>query len=138
MAPYLVWIIVAMALLGAEMMLGTIYLLAFVAGAAAACTVSFMTESFATQLSVAAVVSIAGVILALIFRRKLRKNLTPNQECDNLDEGKTVSVTKVEADGTARVNYRGAQWTATAHEGILEIGQYHILKVDGTRLILTK
>ncbi len=138
MAPYLVWIIVAMALLGAEMMLGTIYLLAFVAGAAAACTISFVTDSLANQLTVAAIVSIAGVILALVFRRRLRKNLTPNQECDNLDEGKTVSVTKVEADGTARVNYRGAQWTAVAGEGILETGQYHIQKVDGTRLILTK
>lgn len=138
METYLVWMILALVLLGVEMMIGSIYLLALVAGCAAACTFAFVDISFTTQCTIAAVVAVLGVIAAYVFRRKIRKNLTPNQDCDNLDKGQLISVEKIDKDGGATVNYRGAQWKAYAKEGTLETGLYHIEKIEGTRLILIK
>ncbi|WP_281072028.1 NfeD family protein [Succinivibrio dextrinosolvens] len=138
MENYLIWLILGLVLLGVEMMIGSIYLLALVGGCAIACVFAFMGTSFTTQCIVAAIVAIAGVIAAFVFRRNIRKKLTPNQDCDNLDKGQIINVEKIDSDGGATVNYRGAQWKAYASEGPLETGIYHIEKVDGTRLILTK
>lgn len=138
MENYLIWLILGLVLLGVEMMIGSIYLLALVAGCAVACIFAFMGTSFTAQCIVAAIVAIAGVIAAFVFRRNIRKKLTPNQDCDNLDKGQIINVEKIDSDGGATVNYRGAQWKAYAAEGSLETGIYHIDKVDGTRLILTK
>jgi membrane protein implicated in regulation of membrane protease activity len=138
MDNYLIWLILGLVLLGVEMMIGSIYLLALVAGCAIACIFAFMSTTFTVQCIVAAVVAIAGVIAAFVFRRNIRKKLTPNQDCDNLDKGQIITVEKIDSDGGATVSYRGAQWKAYAREGTLEAGLYHIEKVDGTRLILIK
>lgn len=137
MSDYLIWLIVALVILGCEMMLGTIYLLAFSAGALSACVCALVGLSLTTQFTVAAAVIVLGVIAALYFRRNIRK-LSPNTQCDNLDKGQTVSVATVNADGSAKVNYRGATWTAYALEGELQKGVYKIDRVEGTRLILKK
>ncbi len=138
MDNYLIWLILGLVLLGVEMMIGSIYLLALVAGCAIACIFAFMGTSFTAQCIIAAAVAIAGVIAAFVFRRNIRKKLTPNQDCDNLDKGQIITVEKIDSDGGATVSYRGAQWKAYAKEGNLEAGLYHIDKVDGTRLILIK
>lgn len=138
MENYLVWLILALVLLGMEMMIGSIYLLALVAGCAIACIFAFIGTSFTVQCFIAAVVAIAGVITAFIFRRNIRKKLTPNQECDNLDKGQIITVEKIDSDGGATVSYRGSKWKAYLKEGHLEKGIYHIEKVEGTRLILIK
>lgn len=137
MSDYLIWLIVALVILGSEMMLGTIYLLAFSAGALAACVCALFGLTLTAQFTVAALVIVLGVIIALYFRRNIRK-LTPNTQCDNLDKGQIVSVTKVNEDGSAKVNYRGTSWTAYADNGSLECGVYKIERVEGTRLILKK
>ena len=49
-----------------------------------------------------------------------------------------LGVTKVNEDGSAKVNYRGTSWTAYADNGSLECGVYKIERVEGTRLILKK
>ena len=138
MDNYLIWLILGLVLLGVEMMIGSIYLLALVAGCAIACIFAFMGTTFTAQCIIAAVVAIAGVIAAFIFRRNIRKKLTPNQDCDNLDKGQIITVEKIDSDGGATVSYRGSLWKAFAKEGKLEAGIYHIEKVDGTRLILIK
>ena len=138
MDNYLIWLILGLVLLGVEMMIGSIYLLALVAGCAIACIFAFMGTTFTVQCIVAAVVAIAGVIAAFVFRRNIRKKLTPNQDCDNLDKGQIITVEKIDSDGGATVSYRGSLWKAFAKEGKLEAGIYHIEKVDGTRLILIK
>ena len=138
MDNYLIWLILGLVLLGVEMMIGSIYLLALVAGCAIACIFAFMGTTFTAQCIIAAVVAIAGVIAAFIFRRNIRKKLTPKQDCDNLDKGQIITVEKIDSDGGATVSYRGSLWKAFAKEGKLEAGIYHIEKVDGTRLILIK
>ena len=49
MSDYLIWLIVALVILGCEMMLGTIYLLAFSAGALAACISALFGLSLRSQ-----------------------------------------------------------------------------------------
>lgn len=137
MSDYLIWLIVALVILGCEMMLGTIYLLAFSAGALAACISALFGLSLTSQFSIAAIVVVLGVVIALYFRKNLRK-LTPNTQCDNLDKGQIVNVTSVNEDGSAKVNYRGTTWTAYADNGSLECGVYKIDRVEGTRLIIKK
>ena len=97
MDNYLIWLILGLVLLGVEMMIGSIYLLALVAGCAIACIFAFMGTTFTAQCIIAAVVAIAGVIAAFIFRRNIRKKLTPNQDCDNLDKGQIIRF--IEFDG---------------------------------------
>ena len=80
---------------------------------------------------------IVGVIIAYTYRRKIRK-LSPNTDCNDLDKGQRVVVEDVLTDGSAKVNYRGALWTAYLNEGNLTKGTYFVEKVEGTRLILTK
>ena len=93
--------------------------------------------SLTSQFTIAAIVIVLGVVIALYFRRNLRK-LTPNTQCDNLDKGQIVNVSSVNDDGSAKVNYRGTSWTAYADNGSLECGVYKIDRVEGTRLILKK
>lgn len=138
MSVYLIWLILALVLLGAEMMLGTIYLLAFVLGAFASCVIAILDFSVTTQCTVGSFVIIVGVITAFLFRRNIRNKLTQNKECDDLDKGKFVFVDNIEKDGSAKVNYRGTTWTAYAQDGTLEKGQYKIQRIEGTRLILFK
>lgn len=49
-----------------------------------------------------------------------------------------VHVDTVLADGSAKVKYRGALWTAYLPNGVLSEGNYHISKVVGSRLELKK
>ena len=56
MSDYLIWLIVALVILGCEMMLGTIYLLAFSAGALAACISALFGLSLTSQFTIAAIV----------------------------------------------------------------------------------
>lgn len=135
MPDYLIWLIACIGILGIEMLLSTFYLLAFSAGALAASICSLTGLSLTGQITVAAVVIIAGVMIAYYFRKKLKK-LTPNNSADNLDENQVVTVTEVNNDGSAKVTYRGTIWTAFANAGVLNHGTYKIDRVEGTRLIL--
>ena len=137
MDAYLIWLILALVLLGAEMMLSTIYLLACTSGWVASCITAVLGGNFTSQCYILAIVTIVGVIIAYTYRRKIRK-LSPNTDCNDLDKGQRVVVEDVLTDGSAKVNYRGALWTAYLNEGNLTKGTYFVEKVEGTRLILTK
>ena len=53
------------------------------------------------------------------------------------DAGHIVTVTKVSADGTAEVMYRGASWRAKTADGSpLTAGSARIVRVDGAALVV--
>lgn len=134
-----IWLISALVILGAEMLLGTIYLLALSAGAFCAAICALLHTGLSVQFSVCAAVTIAGIILAFIFRRRIRTlNSSRGDEASNPDRGRTVEVAAVARDGSAKVSYRGAVWTAVAREGSLSAGLWLIDRVDGPRLILDR
>lgn len=134
MSATILWLIGAFAVLGAEMLIGTIYLLAVSAALFAAALFSYLDYSLTVQCSVAAVVTCIGAIGTYFLRTK-RKSAA---EDVRLDEGNKVIVNKVNIDGSAYVNYRGAKWLARAKEGQLDNGIYIIAEIDGNELVLTK
>lgn len=108
MATYWVWWALAAVLVGAELLTGTFYLLAvglaFGLGGAAA----LLGASLPLQLLVGGLVAVAGTIVA--HRWRLRHAEPAPQP--GLDVGQAVEVVTWQANGTARVNYRGTQWNA--------------------------
>ena len=134
MSTTILWLIGAFAVLGAEMLIGTIYLLTVSAALFAAALFSYLNFSLTVQCSVAAIVTCLGAI-GTFFLRCRKKSAV---EEVRLDEGNKVIVNKVNVDGSAYVNYRGAKWLARAETGQLQSGVYIIAKVDGNELVLTK
>lgn len=137
MDGYLIWLVISCLLLGIEMIIGSIYLLALFAGTLVACIFSLLGFSATTQFIVASIVIFTGVIIAIHSKKRLKK-LTKETDCNNLDQGQRVNVTSVSDDGTAKVNYRGTVWTAYSESGPLCEGTYKVVKIESTRLLLTK
>lgn len=129
-----IWFCAALLLLGAEMLLGTLYLLALALGALGAALTSFLGAGLALQCLVAALLTLTGAVLAHVYRsRRGADHLAVNA----LDAGHTVTVKTVRDDGTASVSYRGAMWAAKALDGhSLTPGIYTISRIDGSTLLL--
>ncbi|MFN0163449.1 MAG: NfeD family protein [Burkholderiales bacterium] len=115
MQPTVLWFIAAFALVAAELLSGTFYLLVIGAGAAAGGLAAWAGTSFAVQLTVAAVVSVIGIaVIKAMGLTRSRKGETGNLA---FDAGQTVEVAEVRPDGSFRVQYRGAQWDAELEGG---------------------
>ena len=123
-----IWLTAAAVALGAELMLGTVYLLALAAGFACAAPVS----AFAGPLWQWASVGVVTAAGALLVRRLRRED---KGAADEPDAGRIVLVESVDADGCATVRYRGARWRARAARPLTP-GRWTIERVDGTELVL--
>lgn len=130
------WFIAALVVLGAELMLGTVYLLAAVLGLAAGGVASWAGLDFTVQCLAVGLVTIAGCFVARTMRKKNAKGEA--EALQSIDEGREVEVRLVAADGSAEVIYRGARWRARAAVGSLAAGRWTIGRVDGTELVLEK
>ena len=130
------WFIAALVVLGIELMLGTVYLLAAALGLAAGGLASWAGLDFTLQCLAVGLVTIAGCLVA----RGLRRGQAGGEAeaLQSIDEGREVEVRSVAADGSAEVIYRGARWRARAAVGSLAAGRWTIGRVDGTELVLEK
>jgi membrane protein implicated in regulation of membrane protease activity len=134
MEIYIYWFLLALVLLGLEMVTGTFYLLMVAVAMAVGGLTALLGAGMAWQLLLCAITVIAGTI---ILRRWKSSQATeaPNA---SLDIGLPVKVIKWNDNGSARVFYRGAEWDAelesadTPHEGTL-----YIKAVQGSSLVLT-
>jgi membrane protein implicated in regulation of membrane protease activity len=140
MQPYVIWFIAAFALVGAELMAGTFYLLVIGLGLAAGGVAALCGVEFGVQVAVAALLSVAGIVIL----RKTRAGamLRRGGPQVSMDVGQTVHVIERRADGSLRVDYRGSQWDAEADEPLPEgpaktIGTLYIRAVRGTKLIVS-
>jgi membrane protein implicated in regulation of membrane protease activity len=71
-------------------------------------------------------------------KKMVGKNAEFNSDV-NMDIGQTVQVDAWQADGTAKIKYRGASWTVQLQEGSASgAGSYAIEQVIGSRLIVKK
>ena len=132
------WWIVTGVLVAAELATGTFYLLMLALGAAAAALGAHLGLGFNGQLAAAALVGGGGVIGWHIKRRAEPPALPAGENRDvNLDIGQTVHVTVWDTDGSAQVNYRGANWSARhTGSGAPKPGQHRIHAIDGSTLLL--
>ena len=119
------WFIAALVVLGIELMLGTVYLLAAALGLAAGGLASWAGLDFTLQCLAVGLVTIAGCLVARMLRRG--KAGGEAEALQSIDEGREVEVASVEADGSPR-----------AKAGTLSVGRWTIDRVDGTELVLDR
>ncbi len=108
MSVHWIWWIVAAAIIGAELVTGTFYLLAIGIAVALGGVAAWLGASVAVQFGVAGVLGVALTVAA--HRWRLAHASPPPQP--SLDVGQAVHVESWNPDGTARVAYRGTTWDA--------------------------
>jgi len=136
--PAALWWVIAGVLVAAELGTGSFYLLMLALGACAGAVAAHLGLGGAAQIVVAAGVG-AAATAAWHWKRGDRPTGPPVEANRDviLDVGEHVHVSAWQPDGTARVHYRGAAWTAR-HQGPLPPapGNHRIVAVDGNRLVL--
>jgi len=140
MANSTIWWLIAGAVIVVELLSGTVYLLLLGLGFAAAALSAHAGASLTTQLVVAAVVGVGGVLSWYVIRRRRPPEppFAANPDI-NLDIGETVHVDAWNPDGTATVRYRGAPWTVMPRPGTTPTaGEHRVTEVVGSRLVVDK
>ncbi len=140
MSESTIWWLIAGALVAAELVTGTFYLLMLAIGVASAALAAQAGFTLTSQMVCAAVVGSGAVGLWHVARMRKGKPLDAQADPNvSLDIGGTVEVNQWQADGTAKVQYRGAQWTAMHRPGILpSTGPHRVTELVGSRLLVDK
>lgn len=134
------WWLVAGALVAAELLTGTFYLLMLALGAAAGALAGHLGLSPALQISCAAALGGAAVVAWHLRRRRMPPAAPPASNPDvNLDIGQTVQVENWSADGLTQVSYRGARWQARfVGTAPAQAGRHVIHAIEGSCLLLDR
>ena len=136
--PPTLWWLAAGALVAAELATGTFYLLMLALGCAVGALAAHAGAGTSAQVVAAAL--LGGGATALWHLRRARSPRAAPAESNadvNLDIGQTVQVAAWAADGTARVHYRGADWSARpARPGPPQPGTHVIVAIHGSELQL--
>jgi membrane protein implicated in regulation of membrane protease activity len=136
-APTLWWL-AAGALVAAELVTGTFYLLMLSLGCAAGAIAAYIGVAGTGQVVLAALVA-GGATAAWYLRRARKPRSAPaasNRDV-NLDIGESVRVDAWGEDGLGEVSYRGAKWQVRyAGSGQPAPGEHIIVAIEGNRLSL--
>jgi membrane protein implicated in regulation of membrane protease activity len=132
------WWVVAGLLVAAEMLTGTFYLLMLALGAVCAALAASLGLSLTVQLVIAAVAGGGATAVWHWHRARQPRSAPAHRNRDvNLDIGERVKVLHWDADGTARVSYRGSLWSARLASGSADsAGDYTVIAVEGNSLLL--
>jgi membrane protein implicated in regulation of membrane protease activity len=133
------WLLAGLAV-AIELVTGTFYLLMLGIGLVAGALAAHAGVGLTGQIVAAALV---GTLALLGWNAWRRQHHAPapaaaNQDV-NLDIGQTVQVDHWQADATAHVHYRGADWTvelASTGTTAPTPGRHRIVAVQGSRLIV--
>ena len=142
MAESTIWWLLAGATVAIELATGTFYLLMMSIGMAAAAVAAHLGLPVTAQTLAAAIVG--GGAVALWHWRNSRLPQAPQANANrdvHIDIGEAVQVDRWNADGTASVKYRGANWTAILSSPAPELqgtGQFRIKELLGNRLVIEK
>jgi membrane protein implicated in regulation of membrane protease activity len=109
MSSYWIWWIAAAALMAAELLTGTFYLLVIGIAVAFGGLAAWFGIDPALQWITAGALAIAGTAALRQWRRRLLEGTPPQR---GLDIGQMVQVKTWGPDNTARVAYRGSTWDA--------------------------
>jgi membrane protein implicated in regulation of membrane protease activity len=135
-----IWWLLTGAAVAVELLTGTFYLLMLAIGLAAGAIAAHAGASLTVQLITAAAVG-GGAVAAWHLQRGKRPgepDAAANRDV-NLDIGEVVQVDAWDADGTASVKYRGANWTVVALAGAVHgTGPHRVREVIGNRLVVEK
>lgn len=136
-----IWWLLAGSAVAVELMTGTFYLLMLAVGFTAGALAAYLGFALIGQMLIAAAIG-GGAVAAWHWRRSkspapLKANANPDV---HLDIGAAVHVVRWNADGTASVLFRGAQWTAIAAypSEPASPGNFRIKEMLGNRLVIEK
>ena len=132
------WWIFAGAAVVAELLTGTLYLLMVAAGMVAGALAAHAGADTTVQIAAAAIVGLVATAAWRFLKKKKDPSVTANANTDvNQDIGATVHVGHWKLDGTAQVNYRGANWAVQAAPGVMQhAGNYRVVALSGSRLVV--
>lgn len=136
MEPYVAWAVIGLALVIAELMSGTFYLLVLGVAAFGAALAAYLGQDFPAQVIIGAVVAAAGCYWVHAYRvRNAARQMAP------VDAGHPASFENWldPSARLARVRYRGASWDARVEgEAALEPGNVvYVLATEGNTLKVT-
>jgi membrane protein implicated in regulation of membrane protease activity len=108
---WIIWLVAGLALVIAELVTGTFYLLVIGIGAFAGAAVAWMEGGFITQAVVSGLIAVAGAYIVHLWHSKQPKS---SEGSNFLDRGQPVVLESWanEAARIARVKYRGTTWEA--------------------------
>jgi membrane protein implicated in regulation of membrane protease activity len=134
-----IWWLIAGAVVIAELMTGSFFLLMVAIGLAAGAVAAHLDGSLTQQLVSVAVVG-GGTTAAWYKWRRMRPH-APNARFNrdvNLDIGQTVQVHAWEPGGLSTVQYRGASWQVLLRDPHAPAtpGPYTIVEVRGSQLVV--
>lgn len=132
------WWLLAGAIVVAELLTGTFYLLMLALGTAAGALAAHAGLAQPVQITLAALVGGGAVVLCHWYRRRRPRDPSPRADRSvNLDIGEVVHIEGWSPDGTASVRYRGAQWTAIHRPGTTpRTGAHRVAELVGSRLLV--
>jgi membrane protein implicated in regulation of membrane protease activity len=134
MSVHWMWWIAATLLIGAELLTGTFYLLAVGLAVALGGVAAWLGAGQAMQFGVAGVL---GVVLTVAAHRWRLGHAAPPPQ-PSLDVGQSVHVERWNADGTARVAYRGSTWDAELEGPVVPRAEtLYIVATRGSVLVLS-
>ena len=147
MSDSTVWWLLTAAAVALELLSGTFYLLMLGIGLAAAALAAHLGAGLVLQLTAAALVGGGAVLFWSQRARQRSGSVDSAASADlNLDIGQLVQVEHWNADGSASVRHRGAEWTAELDDAAAAAnainaaqpapGRYRIVAVRGSHLIL--
>jgi membrane protein implicated in regulation of membrane protease activity len=135
------WWVLAGVAVAAELMTGTFYLLMLALGPVGAAVAAAAGASLTTQIAMAAALGV-GAVLVWRWLQMRRNHLNAPAQSNpdvNMDVGQIIQIAAWNADGSAQVRYRGAQWTAVRRAGIQpSAGEHRVVEVIGARLLVEK
>ena len=132
MSAYVIWWIVAFALVALELTTGTFYLLVYGIAAAAAGIAAWLGMGTVAQFVIAAMIGIAGT-LAL---KKWRRADATAADLQDLDIGQSVVIESWHGN-KGQVKYRGAVWDAEAAGAEVDMAKpLYIRAMHGSVLIV--
>lgn len=133
MEPYIYWVLAGLTLIIIEITSGTFYLLVIGLAAFAGAAIAWFGGDIWLQAVAATVLATAGVII--VHRRRPH---APSAGANDIDAGQRVTVESwvSEADGLARVRYRGTLWDARIVGDRSPGSAYVIQRIEGSTLIV--
>ena len=138
MKDVMVWFVIAFALLIAELMTGTFYLLMVAIGCASGGLAAVSGATLPLQLVLGAAIGFAATTILRRTRwgrQRLHLDAAENRDI-NLDIGEIVQVA-IWQDGTADVRYRGCRWDASLEPGATPKPGAQVIKaIRGSTLIV--
>lgn len=138
------WWIAAGLLVATELLTGTFYLLMLALGAVAGALAAHAGAPVNIQIVAASIVGGGAAAGWHLWRRSRGQQALQNADDarTSLDVGQTVQVASWNPDGSTRVQYRGAQWSARlappTEQSPPQPGAYRISGVQGSQLLLEK